>query len=94
MWPSRHAIVVTGTGTGSGYSKSMTRSPFPAAMALTALARGRTLQQPGTGSQKYSSSVRPSIRGRNDVCQYHSSWSIAICFQSNAMGIRYRWRER
>ena len=83
-------MVVTGVGVGSGNSKSMTRSPLPAAIRVAAAARGRTLQQPGTGSQKYSSSVMPVSRGRNDICQYHSSWSMASCFQSSAMGAFYR----
>jgi hypothetical protein len=49
---SRHAIVVKGAGSGAGYSKSIEPS-------------GLTVQQLGTGHQKYSSSVRPSSRGRS-----------------------------
>ena len=52
MCPSRQPMVVKGVGIGSGYSKSITRSPFPAAILLTAVARDRMLQHPGTGSQK------------------------------------------
>ena len=60
----RQAMVVTGAGSGSGYSKSATRSPAPGGlMAARASARGRMLQQPSTGSQRYSSSVRPSSIG-------------------------------
>ena len=65
MCPSRHAMVVTGDGSGAGNSKSITRSPVPAAMAVVASARGRTLQAPGAGSQKYCSSVSPSRRARH-----------------------------
>jgi L-2-hydroxyglutarate oxidase LhgO len=39
--------------------------------------RGRMLQQPRTGSQKYSSSVRPSSRGRKFLLQYQSNWSAS-----------------
>jgi hypothetical protein len=45
------AIVVTGAGVGGGYVKSIRPD--------------RTLHIPGTGSQKYSSSVRPASRGRS-----------------------------
>ena len=50
--PSSHAIVVTGSGCGGGNAKSMLPSRC-------------TVQQPATGSQKYSSSVRPVSRGRS-----------------------------
>src|SRR5690242_11562438 len=39
--------------------------------------RGRMLQQPRTGSQKYSSSVRPSSRGRRCSRQCQSSCSAS-----------------
>ena len=63
-WASRHAIVVNGAGSGAGYSKSIPPS-------------GWTVQQLGTGCQKYSSSVRPSSRGRSWVVQWKSSWSAS-----------------
>src|SRR6185312_676815 len=44
--------------------------------------RGRTVQQPGTGSQRYSSSVRPSIRGRKWLSQCQASCSVSSCVQS------------
>jgi hypothetical protein len=52
-------------------------------------ARSRMLQHRGTGSQKYSSSVMPASRGRNDIVQYHPSCSMAIFFQSSATGAFY-----
>ncbi len=50
-WAIRHAIVVNGSGCGGGrWLKSMPPSAC-------------TVQQPGTGCQKYSSSERPSAGG-------------------------------
>ena len=54
----RNALALTfpdgGSGSGCGEAKSMTQLPASSR---------RTLHMSGTGSQKYSSSVRPSIRG-------------------------------
>jgi hypothetical protein len=69
MCAIRHAIVVTGTGSGAGYCQSIVLS-------------GRTVHASGTGSQKYSSSVMPSSRGRNCTFQWNSSWSVNCLFQS------------
>ena len=63
--PRRQAIVVNGAGSGSGIAKSMVIAPAPACTGAAPSPRGRTLQQPGTGSQKYSSSVSPSRRSRS-----------------------------
>src|SRR4051794_23521907 len=54
----RHAIVVIGAGTGSGCARSTTARPSGA---------GCTFQQPATGSQRYSSSVRPARRSSSCV---------------------------
>lgn len=66
MCPSRRAIVVTGAGvgTGSGDAESIVHSPEPAGIGAADVPRRRMLQQPCTGSQKYSSSARPCSRGR------------------------------
>src|SRR5690242_16184464 len=63
-WASRQAIVVTGSGWGGGWAKSMAPSLC-------------TVQQLGTGSQKYSSSVNPSRRGRSALRKCQSSWSAS-----------------
>ena len=55
MCASRQAIVVTGAGTGSGDAKSIVHSPEPPDIGAVEVPRGRMLQQPRTGSQKYSS---------------------------------------
>ena len=44
-----------------------------------------TFQAPGTGSQRYSSSVRPSSRGRSWPVQWCSSWSSRSWFQSRSV---------
>ena len=62
MLPTK--IVVIGAGTGSGAAKSMVIAPEPAAMGAVDVPRGRTFQQSGTGSQKYSASVSPTSLGR------------------------------
>ncbi|HEX8861074.1 MAG TPA: hypothetical protein VGC06_18690, partial [Actinomycetes bacterium] len=49
-WTRRHAMVVSGGGVGSGRCPSRCQRPS---------SPRRKLQQPSTGSQKYSSSVRP-----------------------------------
>src|SRR4051794_20356054 len=86
---SRHAIVVTGGGVGSGNSQSMTKSPAPAAIVVRASARGRTLQQSATGSQKHSSSVSPVSRGRTCASQCHVSCSSASSCQATSMAPTY-----
>ena len=86
MWAMRQAMVVTGAGSGSGYSKSATRSPPPAACAVRASARGRMLQAPSTGSQRYSSSVSPSSIGRRWCSQCQLSWSGSWAIRSNGHG--------
>ncbi len=65
MCPSRQAIVVTGAGTGWGIAKSMVNSPEPTCIGAADVPRGRTLHESGAGSQKYSSSVSESMRGRS-----------------------------
>src|SRR4051812_44211875 len=79
MCASRQAIVVTGAGTGtaSGDADSIVHSPEPADIGAADVPRGRMLQQPRTGSQKYSSSVRPSSRGRRFLLQYQSNCSAS-----------------
>ena len=52
---SRQAMVVSGAGSGPGMAWSIAHRPS---------LRWRTDQQPGAGSQKYSSSVRPARRSR------------------------------
>ena len=98
--------MVTGGGTGSGTAKSIVKSPLPAWTGALEVPRGRTLQVSGTGSQKYSSSVSPSSRGRSWCCQWKSSWSTSSGFQSRVVlvvvmrpacrrirtgTVRYRW---
>src|SRR5215211_3175072 len=68
-WAIRHAIVVNGGGVGSGNSKSICPSRC-------------TVQQPSTGSQKYSSSVNPSRRWRSCPRQWKSSWSASWVVRS------------
>ena len=58
-------MVVTGAGSGGGKAKSAVKSPEPSAIGAVLSPARRMLQQPGTGSQKYSSSVSPSRRGRS-----------------------------
>ena len=65
MCAIRQAIVVTGAGSGGGQAKSAVKSPEPSASGAVPSPRERTLQQPGTGSQRNSSSVSPSSRGRS-----------------------------
>src|SRR5947209_3135323 len=67
---SRQAIVVTGDGVGGCHAFSTTQSPLPQTSSVVASARRRSLQQPGTGSQKYSSSVKSSnvARANRQVC--------------------------
>jgi hypothetical protein len=77
MCASRQAIVVTGAGTGSGDAMSMVHAPEPADIGAADVPRGRMLQQPRTGSQRYSSSVRPSSRGRRFLFQCQSSCSAS-----------------
>ena len=83
--PSRQAMVVKGGGSGSGNAKSMVISPPPACMGAVPVPRGRTLQQSGTGSQKYSSSLSPSSRGRSWVSQWKDSCSRRMRFHSIVM---------
>ena len=86
MCASRHAIVVTGGGDGSGNTKSTVNAPAPGPeRAEPEAGRGRTFQQPGTGSQKYSSSVSPSSRGRRCSRQCQSSCSASSSVQSMSM---------
>src|SRR6478672_5960724 len=68
-------MVVTGGGDGSGNWKSKIRSPLPTGVSVRASDRGRMLQQPSTGSQRYSSSVSVSSRGRTCLSQCHVSCS-------------------
>jgi hypothetical protein len=82
MWPSRHAIVVTGGGVGSGKAKSMVNGPEPGSSSDFL---GRTVQQFATGSQKYSSSVSPSSFGRTRTFQWKSSWSVSSLVQFTAI---------
>ncbi|BET45144.1 hypothetical protein RGQ21_01260 [Kitasatospora aureofaciens] len=77
MCASRQAIVVTGAGSGAGDAKSIVHSSEPADIGAADVPRGRMLQQPRTGSQKYSSSVRPSSRGRRFLRQYQSNCSAS-----------------
>ena len=77
MCASRQAIVVTGAGTGAGDAKSTVHFPEPAEIGAADVLCGRILQQPRTGSQKYSSSVRPSSRGRRFFRQYQSNCSAS-----------------
>src|SRR5918993_284999 len=72
-WVSRQAIVVTGAGSGSR-SWSRTQSPEPKARAEAASPRRRTDQAGRAGSQRYSSSVRPSMRWREKSTE-ERSWS-------------------
>ena len=69
--------MVTGGGSGSGNAKSMVNAPLPACTGAVDVPRGRTFQAPGTGSQKYSSSVSPSSRGRSCPRQCHSNCSTS-----------------
>jgi hypothetical protein len=85
MCPSRQAIVVTGGGSGGGMAKSMVKSPAPAATGAVPVPRGRTFHAPGTGSQRYSSSVSPSSRGRSCPRQCKSSCSASWKFQSRSV---------
>jgi hypothetical protein len=55
MCMSRQAMVVTGGGFGAGNFQSWVKAPSPSADE-------RTLQQPGTGSQKDWSSVSAARR--------------------------------
>jgi hypothetical protein len=73
-------MVVTGAGSASG-PKSQVNSPVPHAIGAVLSPRRWTDQQPGTGSQKYSSSVNPSSRGRNRSCQWVSIWSSTSAVQ-------------
>src|SRR5690348_14459311 len=68
MCVSRHAIVVIGAGSGAGQAQSIEPS-------------GRTVQQSGTGSQRYSSSVSPSSLGRSWPFQCQSSCSCSCSVQ-------------
>jgi hypothetical protein len=81
----RHAIVVTGAGDGSGNAKSAVSRPLPPATGAADVPRGRMLHMPGTGSQKYSSSVSPSSRGPSWFCQCQSSCSASSRVQSISM---------
>ena len=84
---SRHAIVVTGAGSGTGKANSMTRSPAPPWTGATESPFARRLQVSATGSQRYSSSVRPSRRGR--------SWLVAARGRGGRPGRpKYTWRVR
>ncbi len=67
---SRHAIVVNGSGSGRGSGQSADQLPS---------ARRRTVQQPGAGSQKYSSSVSRSRRWRNRCHTSADIWVNARC---------------
>jgi hypothetical protein len=80
-------MVVTGAGSGSGTATSIVKSPLPTAIGAVLVPRGRTLQQPVTGSQRYSSSVSPSSRGRSWPRQCHSSCSTSWAVQSTG-GVR------
>src|SRR5580698_6011125 len=64
----------------------MVKSPAPTETGAELSPRRLMVQQPGTGCQKYSSSVRPSSRGRSCCSQCDSSWSTTSSFQSIAMG--------
>src|SRR5262249_15806997 len=66
--------------------------PNPPALGALDVPRLRRLQQPGTGSQKYSASVRPLSLGRSWFCQCQSSCSASSLLQSMSMppeGRRY-----
>ena len=69
-WTSRHAIVVTGSGSGGGQTSSQIHSPVP--QPGSASPRRRTDQQLTTGSQKYSSSSRPST---STSAAWNARWS-------------------
>ena len=56
----------------------MVRSPLPPWTGAAPVPRGRTVQQSATGSQRYSSSVSPSSRGRSWWVQWKSSWSTRV----------------
>src|SRR5215471_9759965 len=66
MWQRRQAMVVKGGGSGGGIAQSGAKPPFGS---------GRTLQQGVTGSQKYSSSVRPTVRGAK--LSFHHEWACS-----------------
>src|SRR3569833_2734398 len=82
MWPSRHAIVVTGGGVGSGKAKSIVNGPVPGSSSDS---RARTIQQPFTGSQKDSSAVSPSSFGRTRTFQWKASWAGSSFVQFTAI---------
>jgi hypothetical protein len=95
--------VVTGAGAGtlSGDAESIVHSPEPSDIGAADVPRGRTLQQPRTGSPKYSSSVRPSSRGRKFLRQYQSSYSasrsllvISAHYIQRRFGCRQPWAAR
>jgi uncharacterized protein YndB with AHSA1/START domain len=73
----------------SGVSRNVRRFPAggrpPAAIGAVDSPRGRTLHMPGTGSQRYSSSARPSRRGRRCVRQCQSSCQSSWLFHSMPM---------
>ena len=75
-------MVVTGGGSGSGYAKSTVNGPVPGCPSPV---RGRTFHAGCAGSQKYSSSVRPSKRGRSCPFQCHSSCSDSCAVQSSVV---------
>ena len=85
MCPSRQAIVVTGAGSGSGMAKSMVNSPAPTSIGAVPVPRGRTFHAPGTGSQRYSSSVSPFSRGRSCSRQCQSSCWASWKLQSTSL---------
>src|SRR4051794_41439265 len=60
----------------------MVKSPPPTAIGAVLVPRGRTFQQPATGSHRYSSSVSPSSRGRSWPRQCQSSCSASWPVQS------------
>src|SRR5688500_17054014 len=59
----------------------MVIAPPPTRIGALPSPRRRTLQLPGAGSQKYSSSVSPSRRSRSWWDQCQSIWSRSRWFQ-------------
>src|ERR1022692_4364459 len=60
----------------------MVKSPRPAAIGAVDVPRGRMFHMPGTGSQRYSSSLIPSRRGRRWLLQCQSSCWASWLVQS------------
>ena len=74
----RHAMVVNGAGWAPGTRSRPPRRRRRRPSTSRPRRGGRRLQQPGTGSHRYSSSVSPSRRGRRWCCQCQSSCSTQL----------------